>query len=192
MEKTESAFYGPVTFHGPMFDIHDNQQVIINNGQLTIDNSSSIDNGQLTMDNSYSIDNGQLTIDNSKGGINNSQSSILNCQLKEDSQSSVVNSQLNCQSSIVNCQLDSPDALALLERLRRAGVVDEAWRPVGLSSAEKGVLASYIAARLGIATPWRTFARLWNMRPDTLRAAYNKGMEQKKTARFLERVKGSD
>ena len=153
MEKTESAFYGPVTFHGPMFDIHDNQQVIINNGQLTMDNSSSIDNGQLTMD-------------NSKGGINNSQLSIL------------------------NSQLNSPDALALLERLRRAGVVDEAWRPVGLSSAEKGVLASYIAARLGIATPWRTFARLWDLRPDTLRAAYNKGMEQKKTARFLERVKG--
>ena len=154
MEKTESAFYGPVTFHGPMFDIHDNQQVIINNGQLTMDNSSSIDNGQ-------------LTIDNSKEEINNS------------------------QSSIVNCQLNSPDALALLERLRRAGVADEAWRPVGLSSAEKGVLASYIAARLGIATPWRTFARLWDMRPDTLRAAYNKGMEQKKTARFLERVKGN-
>ena len=153
MEKTESAFHGPVTFHGPMFDIHDNQQVIINNGQLTMDNSSSIDNGQ-------------LTIDNSKEEINNS------------------------QSSIVNCQLNSPDALALLERLRRAGVADEAWRPVGLSSAEKGVLASYIAARLGIATPWRTFARLWDMRPDTLRAAYNKGMEQKKTARFLERVKG--
>ena len=153
MEKTESAFYGPVTFHGPMFDIHDNQQVIINNGQWTMDNSSSIDNGQ-------------LTIDNSKEEINNS------------------------QSSIVNCQLNSPDALALLERLRRAGVVDEAWRPVGLSSAEKGVLASYIAARLGIATPWQTFARLWGMRPDTLRAAYNKGMEQKKTARFLERVKG--
>ena len=153
MEKTESAFYGPVTFHGPMFDIHDNQQVIINNGQLT-------------MDNSFSIDNGQLTMDNSKGGINNSQLSIL------------------------NSQLNSPDALALLERLRRAGVVDEAWRPVGLSSAEKGVLASYIAARLGIATPWRTFARLWDLRPDTLRAAYNKGMEQKKTARFLERVKG--
>ena len=153
MEKTESAFYGPVTFHGPMFDIHDNQQVIINNGQLTMDNSSSIDNGQ-------------LTIDNSKEEINNS------------------------QSSIVNCQLNSPDALALLERLRRAGVADEAWRPVGLSSAEKGVLASYIAARLGIATPWQTFARLWGMRPDTLRAAYNKGMEQKKTARFLERVKG--
>ena len=154
MEKTESAFYGPVTFHGPMFDIHDNQQVIINNGQWTMDNSSSIDNGQ-------------LTIDNSKEEINNS------------------------QSSIVNCQLNSPDALALLERLRRAGVVDEAWRPVGLSSAEKGVLASYIAARLGIATPWQTFARLWGMRPDTLRAAYNKGMEQKKTARFLERVKGN-
>ena len=111
-------------------------------------------------------------MDNSKGGINNSQLSILNSQLKEDS------------------QLNSPDALALLERLRRAGVVDEAWRPVGLSSAEKGVLASYIAARLGIATPWRTFARLWDLRPDTLRAAYNKGMEQKKTARFLERVKG--
>ena len=52
MEKTESAFYGPVTFHGPMFDIHDNQQVIINNGQLTMDNS--------------------------KGGINNSQLTILN------------------------------------------------------------------------------------------------------------------
>ena len=154
MEKTESAFYGPVTFHGPMFDIHDNQQVIINNGQWTMDNSSSIDNGQ-------------LTIDNSKEEINNS------------------------QSSIVNCQLNSPDALALLERLRRAGVADEAWRPVGLSSAEKGVLASYIAARLGIATPWQTFARLWGMRPDTLRAAYNKGMEQKKTARFLERVKGN-
>ena len=41
------------------------------------------------------IDNGQLTIDNSKGGINNSQLSIVNSQL--NCQSSIVNSQFNCQ-----------------------------------------------------------------------------------------------
>ena len=158
MDKTESAFYGPVTFHGPMFDIHDNQHV----------------------ENHVHY----------RKEISSKEPKELEGVKADTSLSPLERGQGVCHESIDNGQLDSPDALALLERLRRAGVADEAWRPVGLSSAEKGVLASYIAARLGIATPWQTFARLWGMRPDTLRAAYNKGMEQKKTARFLERVKG--
>ena len=168
MDKTGNAFYGPVTFHGPMFDIHDNQHVE--------NHVHYNDNEELRMKNEESSNNEELRMkDNEELGMKNEESEGDSSFRAERDSSFFI----------------TPDALALLERLRRVGVVDEAWRPVGLSAAEKGVLASYVASRLGIATPWQTFARLWDLRPDTLRAAYNKGMEQKKTARFLERVKGN-
>lgn len=85
--------------------------------------------------------------------------------------------------------LRTPCAEALLARLVSAGLVDEGWQPLSLTGAEKGVLASLLAGRLDIATPWQTFGRLWGVKPETLRAACNKGMEQRRTGEFLERVK---
>lgn len=85
--------------------------------------------------------------------------------------------------------LCTPLAEALLARLVGAGLLDEGWQPLSLTGAEKGVLASLLAGRLNIDTPWQTFGRLWGVKPETLRAAYNKGMEQRRTGEFLERVK---
>ncbi len=154
-EKTGNAFYGPVTFNGPMFDIHDNQRVE-NHVHYREELSSK--------------------------------------ELKESEEVKGVKADTPLDTdekvSALAPALATPEGRALLERLTRAGVLDEAWRPVGLSLAEKGVLAGYIAARLGIEAQWQTFARLWDLRPETLRSAYNKGMEQKKTARFLDRVRG--
>lgn len=87
--------------------------------------------------------------------------------------------------------LRTTEAERVLERLCSAGILDGRWQPVGLSNAEKGVLASLLADRLGIGSLWQTFGDLWRMKPETLRTACNKGMEQKRTGEFLERVKRS-
>lgn len=95
------------------------------------------------------------------------------------------------ESGIIPASLRTTEAERVLERLRSAGIVDSRWQPVGLSNAEKGVLASLLADRLDIGSLWQTFGDLWRMKPETLRSAYNKGMEQKRTGEFLERVKRS-
>lgn len=86
--------------------------------------------------------------------------------------------------------LRTPRAEALLARLVDAGLVDANWQPLSLSNAEKGVLASLLADRLDLPTPWQTFGGLWGMKSETLRSAYNLGMGQRKTMAFMERVKG--
>lgn len=85
--------------------------------------------------------------------------------------------------------LSTPRAQTLFSKLTAGGLLDECRQPQKLSNAEKGVLASLIATRLEIDTPWQTFGHLWNMKPETLRAAFNKGLEQRKTAAFMDRVK---
>ena len=84
--------------------------------------------------------------------------------------------------------LRTPRAEALLARLVDAGLVDASWQPLSLSNAEKGVLASLLADRLEIGNHWKFFGRLWSMNSETLRTAYNKGMDQHRTADFMERV----
>lgn len=82
-------------------------------------------------------------------------------------------------------ELDSPQARDLMDRLAKAGVLDEAWQPVGLSGAKRGVLAHHMAARLGIECTWKTFGTLWGEKSGTLRTAYNTGMEQKSMSEFI-------
>lgn len=88
-----------------------------------------------------------------------------------------------------DASLCTPRAKALLKRLAEAGLVDEHWMPRTLSNAEKGVLASLLADRLDLSTPWQTFGGLWGIKPENLRSAYNKGMEQRKTTAFMGWVK---
>lgn len=87
--------------------------------------------------------------------------------------------------------LRTPRAEALLARLVDAGLTDEHWQPLSLSNPEKGVLASLLADRLEIGNHWKFFGRLWGMNPETLRTAFNKGMDQHRTADFMERVKNA-
>lgn len=80
------------------------------------------------------------------------------------------------------------EARELHARLVEAGMVDEAWMPVGLSNAEKGTLIDYIAERLDIRAKWKLFGALWHTDPETLRTAKARGLEQEKTWAFRTRL----
>lgn len=86
--------------------------------------------------------------------------------------------------------LCTPQAEALLAKLRRAGWVDERWNPVGLSNAEKGTLAEYLAEKLGIRFHWKFFARLWHINSETLRTSKRRGLDQEKTWKFRSKLDG--
>ena len=79
-------------------------------------------------------------------------------------------------------------ARELHAKLVEAGMVDEAWRPVGLSNAERGTLAEYITERLNISAKWKLWGNLWGMNPETLRTAKARGLEQEKTWAFRTRL----
>ena len=75
-------------------------------------------------------------------------------------------------------------AQSLLAKLRHAGIVDESWNPVGLSNAEKGTLAEYLAEKLDIHFHWKFFGQLWRINSETLRTSKARGLEQEKTWNF--------
>lgn len=85
--------------------------------------------------------------------------------------------------------LRTAEAQGVLERLRSAGILDGRWQPVGLSIAQKGVLASLLADRLEIKNLWKTFGGLWRMNSETLRTGCGKSMEQRRISVFRERVR---
>ena len=76
------------------------------------------------------------------------------------------------------------EASHVLEQLVAAGLTDARWQPIGLSYAEKGVLAAYLAHRLGIQTQWQR-----GMKPETLRTAFNKALDKTKSLAFQDRLK---
>ena len=79
-------------------------------------------------------------------------------------------------------------ARELHAKLCREGMVDEQWQPVGLTNAERGVLAFQLAVRLDIQNQWQVFSSLWGTTPGTLRSAYNKANEQRKTMSFVKKL----
>ena len=123
-----------------------------------------------------SIDNGQLTINNE--------------ELEESKQLSIVNSQLSIEKEQqIPEELTTPEAREVLSKLHKAGLLDERWQPVGLSYADMGTLAGYVADKLCIQTPWKTFGSLWQKKPDALRSGMNRGTTQNKTDLLLDRIK---
>ena len=77
----------------------------------------------------------------------------------------------------------------LVKKLQQGGLLDEELQPIGLSGAQKGLLANFIAGQLGIADLWQFFASLWQTTSGALRSAYNRSLEQKNTSEFLDRLK---
>ena len=73
-------------------------------------------------------------------------------------------------------------------RLCEAGIIDEAWQPVGLSFTEKGTLIDYVAERLDIRTKWKFFGALWHVDSETLRTSKARGLDQDKTWAFRSRL----
>ena len=62
------------------------------------------------------------------------------------------------------------------------------WQPIALSLAEKGMLASFLAEKLDIKNLWQVFAPLWGVKPDSLRRAWNKALDQNKSADFMKKL----
>lgn len=85
-------------------------------------------------------------------------------------------------------ELKGERGLAVLKNLQKHGLLDENFYPMELSNSESAVLAYQIAITLGINEMWKVFSDLWNITPNALRAAYNRGMEQKKTIKFLDEI----
>lgn len=85
-------------------------------------------------------------------------------------------------------ELKGERGLAILKNLQKHGLLDENFYPMELSNSEAAVLAYQIAITLGINEMWKVFSDLWNITPNALRAAYNRGMEQKKTMKFLDEI----
>ena len=93
------------------------------------------------------------------------------------------------QSICLPEELQTLQAEDLFGKLREAGMVDARMQPIGLSNAEKGILAFELARRLDIQNQWQVFATLWGTTPGTLRSAYNRAIEQQKTMLFIEKLK---
>ena len=85
-------------------------------------------------------------------------------------------------------ELKGEKGQALLKNLQKHGLLDENFYPLELSTSETAVLAYQIAIVLDINEMWKVFSDFWDITPNTLRAAYNRGMEQKKTRKFLDEI----
>lgn len=68
-------------------------------------------------------------------------------------------------------------------------LLTEDLQPIDLSKPEQAILARVISERLKISDVWQVFGKLWNIPPESLRAYYNKALEQRKTLDFQDKLK---
>lgn len=85
--------------------------------------------------------------------------------------------------------LTTERAKELMTRLADADILTDQWQPRGLSGAERALVARTLSDRLGIADVWQVFGCLWGLKPESLRASFNKALEQKKSLGFQDRLK---
>ena len=86
-------------------------------------------------------------------------------------------------------ELNTPKAAQLMQKLVSAGLLNNNWKPVDLSIAERGYLADEITRRLKIKNKWKIMGALWNENPETLRQGMYSAFNQKKTSVFIEKLK---
>ena len=86
-------------------------------------------------------------------------------------------------------ELKTEKAQKIMHNLMDIGVVTEDFMPLGISTSEAAVLAYQIGIELEIKNIWSVFGNYWGPNPNSMRTACNRGMEQKKTAAFLDKVK---
>ena len=84
--------------------------------------------------------------------------------------------------------LQTSEAEILHQKLVESGMLTDDWQPIALSLAEKGMLASCLAEKLDIKNLWQIFAPLWGVKPDSLRRAWNKALDQNKSADFMKKL----
>ena len=86
-------------------------------------------------------------------------------------------------------RLKTEEAEELMEDLVDAGMLTDDWQPNGLSGPERALVAKAVCNRLEVNEVWQLFGQLWGEKPETLRAYYNKAMEQKKSLKLQDRLK---
>ena len=86
-------------------------------------------------------------------------------------------------------RLKTKEAEELMEDLVDAGILTDDWQPDGLSGTERALVAKAVCDRLDINEVWQLFGQLWGEKPETLRAYYNKAMEQKKSLNYQDKLK---
>ena len=97
--------------------------------------------------------------------------------------------QTSCRNAEMPDELKTEKAQRIKNNLIEIGVVTEDFMPSGLSSSEAAVLANQIGTELEIKNIWSVFGNYWGPNPNSMRTACNRGMDQKKTAAFLDKVK---
>lgn len=96
--------------------------------------------------------------------------------------------QPSCRNAEMPEELKTEKAQKIMQNLMDIGVVTEDFMPLGISTSEAAVLAYQIGIELEIDNIWSVFGNYWGPNPNSMRAAYNRGMDQKKTIPFLEKV----
>lgn len=117
----------------------------------------------------------------------------LNCILKfvlltERITYDIANFQVN-NSGCVPEKLKTEEAKQLMADLVDAGMLTENWQPNGLSGTERALVAKAVCDRLEVNEVWQLFGQLWGENPETLRAYYNKAMDQKKSLKYQDKLK---
>lgn len=106
-----------------------------------------------------------------------------------EEQSEAEESEAEDATHIPEC-FQSDLAQQLWRRAQNGKLVDERWQPLPpMSLAEMAVMAEYIARRIKLVNKWKVFAELWGKNSETLRSAYDRAMRQKKSMKFLEKVR---
>lgn len=85
--------------------------------------------------------------------------------------------------------LQSPEAQKMLEKLIEAGMLGNDYQPTGISLAEQALLAKVVAEHLKIKDVWQVFGSLWNINPESLRAHFNRALDQRKSLDFQDKLK---
>ena len=91
-------------------------------------------------------------------------------------------------------KLSTPKAMQLWQLLQQDGMIDDRYQPVGLSRADVAWLAYEMTMRLSDKNDrqtngieWKPFEVLWNRK--NLKADYQRAVKQKKTGKFIDRLK---
>ena len=72
--------------------------------------------------------------------------------------------------------LRGEQAKRIVERLVGAGLLNQAWQPVGLSRPQAAIVADCVAEQLQIRNKWKTFEQLWHR--NNLRNDYNTALSE--------------
>ena len=82
--------------------------------------------------------------------------------------------------------LSTEEAMALWEKVQRAGYVDGNFQPL-ISRTQSALLADAMAERLGIREKWKVFEALWNRK--YMRSDYNLALTQQQSLDFQDELK---